>query len=449
VELEPSLALAWNGLGIAHRDRGDLQRSVEYFQRALTLVPDDAETNNNLGATLTKLDRHDEAEGPLRRAISRRPDYASAHSNLGIVLLHQNRIAEAEQALQISLRTEPEFVNARSNLGALYLQQGRVDDAIRLLEDSIRIEPNHVDAHWNRSIAWLSLKRWQEGWLEYEWRRLKPEYRKRRIPRPMWDGTALGERTLLLHTEQGLGDTIQFIRYARHVKTLHPDCRILLACQKPLVQLLSRCRYLDEVIPQKPQLPAFDLHAPVMSLPVILGCDDPGQLADRHAPYLNVDPESVTRWQRQLEQVPGLKIGIAWQGNPAFRADATRSIALHEYARLSQVPEIKLVCLQKDLSTQPIVEIETVERVGMLRGVKVDAGFGKTMTLYICDDLDEQSGAFGDTAAMMKCVDAVVTSDTAIPHLAGALGVQTHLALSRVPDWRWWGDDHVTRGTIA
>lgn len=450
IDIDPRFVEAHCRLGIAYRDQGDTERAIAQFERVLEIAPDHVEALNSLGAALVQTDRAAEAETRLRRAIKISPRHASAHNNLGLVLMNTGRLDEAEASLRAALRLKPDFASAKSNLGAVLLQQGKIDRAIEALEDALRIQPDIVDGHWNHSLALLARGDYLGGWLEYEWRWLKPG-RRRKLPRPLWDGSPLDGKTILLHAEQGLGDTLQFVRYASLVS--QRGGRVLLACQKPLVPLLSGCADIDQVVAQSPQLPPFDVHAPLMSLPSIFRTTIetlPAAVPYITVPYVPAEADLVAHWQEKLSEIDGFKIGIAWQGNPNYPSDRTRSIPLpffealvcrsdaprrtnpghvgpalrdgqnagHTEPSLHHTP-IRLISLQKGHGVEQIAEVRDRFEVIELGGV------------------DEDHGPFMDTAAIMKNLDLVITSDTVIPHLAGALGVPVWMALSAAPDWRW------------
>jgi len=309
----------------------------------------------------------------------------------------------------------PGYVEAHNNLGAACKDLGRVDEAIACYRRALELKPAYVEAHWNLAFALLLAGDWQHGWPEYEWRWQRKEWSPRRFPQPMWDGASLAGKTILLHAEQGLGDTIQFIRYASIVK--RHGAAVLVECPKPLLGVLEGCPGVDQWIAQRDGLPAFDVHAPLLSLPGILKTTVENIPAE--IPYLFARPALIDRWRQALIDLDGFKIGIAWQGNPKYGDDRVRSIPLRCFAPLAQIPGVRLVSLQKGAGSEQLAEARDLFPV---------ADFG--------DQLD-QSGPFLDTAALMKNLDLVIAADTAAAHLAGALGVPVWLALPFMPEWRW------------
>jgi hypothetical protein len=257
----------------------------------------------------------------------------------------------------------------------------------------------------------------EQGWPSYEWRWKCKEFGSMPPLRaPLWDGSPLDGRTILIHAEQGLGDTLQFIRYVPLVQ--QRGGRVIMMCQPPLMRLLAHCPGIERLIPHGETPPEIDLHVPLLSLPKLLGTTVESVPAD--GPYLDADSDLVEIWRHRLAAYPGFKIGIAWQGNPKFRLDRIRSIPLAQFAPLADVPGVHLLSLQKGAGGEQLAAPER-------RFPVTDLG---------CQ-LDETTGAFMDTAAVMKNLDLVITSDTSIAHLAGALGVPVWVALNDVPDWRW------------
>jgi hypothetical protein len=232
----------------------------------------------------------------------------------------------------------------------------------------------------------------------------------------LWQGEPLAGKTILLHAEQGLGDTIQFIRYAPIVK--QHGATVIVECQKPLLGLLQGCPGVDQLVGQGDAIAGFDVHAPLLSVPGILKTTV--ETVPARIPYLFPKPALVEHWRTRLIQLGGFKIGIAWQGNPRYPNDRFRSIPLRCFAPLAQVPAVRLISLQKGPGAEQLAEVRNLFPIADLAG-----------------ELDQQSGPFVDTAAVMKNLDLVITSDTAAAHLAGALGAAVWVALPSAPDWRW------------
>ncbi len=413
-ELKPDDPELRNNLGVALKDSGRLEDACRELRAALELRPAFPEAYNNLGTALSMQRRNEESLVCFEKAIELKPEYVEARHNRGVALRDMGRLDEAAVCLREVVDEVPGDADAQNNLGATVQALGHYDQAREHYERALRIHPDHVWAHFNRSTVLLSDCDFEHGWLEYEWRLKRPGFKPRRFAKPLWDGLPRPDKSILLHTEQGLGDTIQLIRYAALVKERMG--KVIVECQDLLVPLLSRCRAVDCLIARGSPLPPFDYYAPIMSLPCILGTRL--DTIPSEVPYIFPAPDLVENWRKRLAGVDGFKVGVNWQGNPRFQRDYQRSIPLKHFAPLAEVPGVRLISLQwgegrdqLDAAAFPITD------------------FG--------DDLDKTAGAFMDRAAIMMSLDLVVSSDTATAHLAGGLGVPTWVGLAFSPDWRW------------
>jgi tetratricopeptide (TPR) repeat protein len=444
------------GSALAHYNRGDvlclLRRSEEAlteFERSIALQADNARAHSGCAAALLDLHRPSDALLSCDRAIALEPGFAPAYSNRGAALRELQRPLEAVESCRRALELRPELAAAYMNLGAALadLQQPKAaveayDMAISLKVDSARahtyrgtalqqvgpmqalesysralqIEAGCAEALWSAGLCHLQMGQFEQGWRLYESRKQLPiPIAARVLPQPLWDGEAcLKDKTLLIHAEQGLGDTIQFCRYARLAQAR--GARVTLAVQRPLHALLLSLDPEIRIISDDEALPATDLHCPLLSLPKAFRTNEFSIPAS--VPYLSVDAGRVQRWREKL-RTPGFKIGICWQGSAA-RVDVGRSFPLRMLHPLCSAPGVRLISLQKNHGVEQLRELPA--------GMEVDV---------LGDDFDAGPDAFLDSAAVMQSLDLIVTSDTAIAHLAGALAVPTWLALRRVPDWRW------------
>jgi tetratricopeptide (TPR) repeat protein len=416
VRLKRDYAEAFNSLGCALRSQGRLDETAACLREALRLQPNYPEAHNNLGLVCQDQGKFDEAMACYDQALRLRSDFPDPYNNRGLALQDQGRLEEAEACYREALRLRPDFPEALNNLGLVHTDQARVDEALVCYEHSLRLKPDLADARLNRALTWMQQGDFLRGWPEYEAR----WHTKGRTPpvvsRPAWDGGPLGGRTVLLLSEQGLGDTLQFVRYAPVIK--QRGGRVALLCQDGLLPLLSRTPGLDVLAGQSGPPPLCDCWAPLLSMPRLLGTTL--QTVPAAVPYLFADPARVARWGQELAARPGFRVGIAWQGNPQFPKDRFRSIPLRHFAPLAAVPGVRLLALQKGPGREQLPE---------------------AAALFPLEDLgprlDEQGGAFMDTAAVLMSLDLVITSDSAVAHLAGGLGVPTWLPLGRAADWRW------------
>ena len=414
LRLRPDYPEARHNLEQALLDRQRLTGPEARLREAIRLDPGCAGAHNNLGVALLDQEDLDGAESGLRQALHLQADFPEAHNNLSVVLWRQGRLPEARAAALAALRLRPEFAEAHNNLGNVCHAQGQMEEALARFERSIELKPDYADPHLNRALAWLLLGRWEEGWVEYEWRWQLRTVRRRDFRQPLWDGTPLKGRTILLHAEQGLGDSLNFIRYAPLVQAR--GGRVVVVAPKPLLPLLAGCQGIDRLAAFGEPLPDFDVQAPLLTLPRLFGTRPDNVPAD--VPYLHVDAARVQRWRLWLVAYQGFKVGIAWQGDRKHRSDRQRSAALAQLAPLVQVPGVQLFSLQKGAGT---------EQLSGCPFAVTDLGRW----------LDNAGGAFMDTAAVMQNLDLVVCVDTALAHLAGGLGVPVWLALPFAPDWRW------------
>ena len=415
VAIEPNNAACLTNLGSAYLAAGRHKEAESALCRAVAADPNHADARFNLGVALARLKRPEEAIACYRRATNINPDHAAAFHNLGAALQELGRPHEALHSFQKACRLQPSQAEAHFNLATALMDLGDPAAAIACYQRALELQPDDAQARCGRGTARLCLGEFRSGWSDYEYRVACPQFNMLRLAEPPWDGSPLTDGTLLVHCEQGLGDTMQFIRF---VPVIRPRCgRLIIAAQAALIPLLAHAGFTD-LIPHAGPLPPYDAQVPLMSLPRLLAADEP--TIPREVPYLDVAPSIVEKWRQSLAGHDGLSVGIAWQGHRGFHGDALRSIPLESFAPLAAVEGVRLVSLQKRDGVEQLAEV--AERFAV-----VDLG----------PELDEQSGAFVDTAAVMKNLDLVVTSDTAIAHLAGALGVPVWVALGVGPDWRW------------
>ncbi|MGO9471288.1 MAG: tetratricopeptide repeat protein [Isosphaeraceae bacterium] len=419
IRLQPDSAPAHNNLAealLALPNHERLAEAVSIYQQALRLKPDLAEAHNNLGTALHEQGRLEEAVSSYLEALRLKPDFAEAHNNLGATLHEQGRLEEATSSYLQALHCNPAFAAAHTNLGRAQSDVGKVEEALASHEQAIRFNPGHVDAHLNRSMCWLLLGDFERGWPEFEWRWQTKEAVLPPFSRAPWDGSSLAGRTILLHTEQGLGDTLQFVRYASRVK--ERGGTVLLRCSQALLRLLGSARGIDRLIAENDRLPAFDVDAPLLCLPKVFGTSLATVPAE--IPYLFADPNLAEHWRVELDRYPGFRIGIAWQGNPKHKNDRRRSFPLAQFAPVAGLGGVRLFSLQMGPGHEQLSLLDD-------RFLVVDLGsrFG------------EAADSFMDAAAVMKNLDLVISVDSAVAHLAGALGVPAWVALPFAPDWRW------------
>jgi tetratricopeptide (TPR) repeat protein len=412
LRIKPDIAQTHCNLGVALFEQGKVIEAVACQQQAVRLKPNYAEAHSNLGMVLAAQGKLTEAVAYYQEALRIKPDLAEAHCNLGVALLQQGKLTTAVACFEHALRLKQDYAQAHSNLGVALAEQGRLKEAVACYQQALLLEPDYAEAHVNLAYFWFLLGNFEEGWPEFEWRWKRRDFSPSPFHQPLWDGSRLQGQTILLFAEQGLGDTLHFIRYASLVQ--QNGATVIVRCQAPLLRLLATCAGIDRLAPEGTALPPFDVQAPLLSLPRIFRSN----LATIPAniPYLSADPELRAHWQQQLSGVGEFKVGITWQGNPEHLLDRRRSVPLLAFEPLADVPGVRLVSLQKGPGREQLPDV--ADHLGVL-------------------DLADRLEDFADTAAVMSNLDLVITVDTAVAHLAGALGIPVWVALPVVPDWRW------------
>ena len=327
------------------------------------------------------------------------------------------RFAESEAACRRALELKPDHAEAHNNLANVLRDLGRTAECEPCFRRALDFRPDNADFHHNLAGLMLLTGDYQRGWPEYEWRLQLPGF-AREFTRPRWQGELLAGRTILIHCEQGLGDTLQFVRFAPFVKQL--GATVLLECPPDLIRLLRTAAGIDDIMPHGSPLPRFDVQVPLMSLPGLLRTT----LATIPAavPYLTADPEATERWRQELACYSGFKIGIVWQGNPRFAqpqcraADQRRSPSLAQFEPIARLPGVRLFSLQKGYGTEQLAQWQSRWNIV---------------------NLGERLGDFMETAAVMSNLDLVISPDTSPVHLAGALGVPVWTVLPFRGCWRW------------
>lgn len=423
LELDPSHYDALINLGMLLQQTGEGEQAVITLQKAIALRPDDPSGHNNLGVALSEQGKEAEAVACFESLLGKWPDYFLAWNNLGNALRGLGRNNEALAALRKAIDLKPDYAEAFNNSGIVHAQLCEYRKAIESYNRALLLRPDYPEAHANRGLTYLLLGDFQKGWSDYEWRWHGGHGLKRRqYGGRLWDGSPLAGKTILLYYEQGLGDTFQFIRYAAELKAR--GATVVFECQPNMREILSRTPGIDSFVIRSEKLPSCDFYAPLLSLPGL--CQTHIDNLPRRVPYIFPDPTIAWDWKQRMAELEGFKIGIAWQGNPGHKGDRYRSISLECFAAIAQVPGVQLVVLQKNFGAEQIEKCRDLVPMVDFKGV--------------AEDVD----AWQRTASIIANLDLVITADTSVAHLAGAMGIPVWVAIPASPDWRWLVDRETT-----
>ena len=404
-------------MGNAYLELNQANEALASYDLAIRIKPQYAEAYSNRGNALRKLDRLEEALISYEYALAIEPDFSQAYLNRGVALQALNRFDEAIVCYDNAMLIRPDYAEALTNRGTALVALNRIQESIASYDQAIEAQPDYADAYWNKSLALLISGNFEQGWklYEYRWDGNKAAPQKRNFSKPLWLGEeSLIGKSILLHAEQGMGDSIQFCRYAKLFKGIAD--RVILEVQQPLIALFESLDGVDEVVQRGKSLPSFDYHCPLLSLPYAFKThlnNIPNQLE----PYITVNHIKREQWDQKLGAKKFPRVGIVWRGNISHKNDRNRSIALSDLVNYLP-PGFEYISLQKDLNEhdQQTLKISTI----------------KSYSESIID--------FTDTASICDLLDLIISVDTSVAHLAAALGKNTWLILPFSPDWRWMLD---------
>lgn len=411
--LKPDYAECHNNCGIVLQELGRLDAALASFERAIALTPDNPRVHNNRGAILNELRRPDEAAQSCEKAIALDPSYPPAFYNRGMALHDLGRFDEALASFDKAIALSPDYAEAHHNRAALLQDLLRLDEAIAGYAAAMRLQPERAESYANQAHCYLQLGRFEKGWRLNEWRKkLSLPLGNRTFPQPLWLGQeSIASRTLFVHAEQGFGDTIQFCRYGKLLKSL--GANVVMSVQEPLYRLLTQLGPGIDVVGET-EVPAhFDYHCPMMSLPLAMATTLETIPAEPR--YIFADKQLRHDWESRLPPRSRPRIGLAWRGSTAHKNDRNRSIDLDVLAPLFSL-DAHWISLQYD-NAPPQSDPRLVSFAGEWRD-------------------------FADTAAVIDGLDLVISVDTAVAHLAGAMGKPVFVLLPFNSDWRWLLDRH-------
>ncbi|MBL8643132.1 MAG: tetratricopeptide repeat protein, partial [Rhodospirillaceae bacterium] len=458
IAINPRQAIAYNNRGIALNDLKQYDNAISDFDQAIALQPQNAEANYNKGRAQFAAGRSVDALGSLRQAVRLRPNYPEAHQMLGTVHAAQHDQAAALQAFDQAATLQPQWPDAHFNRGSALAELQRPHDALAAFDKAIALNPSHADAlnnrgnvlrllkrydealadftraaqarpgfvgaEVNKAMVLMALGRMKEGWPAYEWRFLSPELAPlpQRFTQPRWTGAEdVADKTLLLVAEQGLGDTLQFCRYAR--LAADKGARVILEVQPPLKRLLSSLDGVSAVYADNEPLPPVDFYCPMLSLPLAFNTVVNSVPS---APYLKADAAQTAEWARRIADESSLRVGLVWAGSPrknmpqAHAIDKKRSLHLSAFKPFADIQGVRFFSLQKGEPATQLTEMQA-------------AMWGGPAIIDHTDQLND----FADTAALVANLDLIITCDTSVAHLAGGLGKPVWILNRTDGCWRW------------
>lgn len=427
IALDPSLVSAHTNRGLVQMELGACEAALLSLEQALELAPNDAEVENNIGLVYKRLYLLDQALIHYQRAILNDPEHVEAFSNLGNVYQKLNRLDEALASHQRAIVLEPHYFKAHCNLGTVLQQRSELDKALLSYDRAIELNPSQGEAHANKALLLLLMGNLREGFKEYEWRWFSEENIKnqalRTFAQPLWLGqTPLQGQSILIHCEQGLGDTLQFCRYIEWVAEM--GARVIFEVQKPLFELMKQLTGVDQLVALGEPLPAFNWHCPLLSLPHALATELDS--IPWRGPYLKPDPMKMKIWQTRLGPTQKPRVGLVWSGG--FRANQPETWAVNERRNMDLKDMLAIV--------EPRFEFYSLQKgepaQSQLQQMKAHTG----NSIGIIDFVDEFKD-FSDTAAFISQLDLIISVDTSTAHLAAAMGKEVWLLNRFDTCWRW------------
>ena len=413
IAVKPDYAWAHNNRGNALKNLKDLAGALASYDRAIALRPNEAEAHYNRGNALRDLKRPAEALASYDKAIALKSEYAAAHNNRGNALKDLRRPAEALASYDRAIALRPDVAETHNNRGNALRNLKDLAEALASYDKAIALKPDYAEAHWNQSLCLLLMGCLEQGLRQYEWRKkkLKPTV-ARSYPKPVWLGKEnIPGKIVFTYWEQGLGDTIQFCRYAKLVEAR--GARVIMSVQQPLCGLLKQISPTIQILNSNEEPTDFDYHCPLLSLPLAFGTTLETIPAEQQ--YLKADERLRSVWSARLPPKTKPRIGVVWSGSTVHTKDHYRSMELQQFLKIFS-PDAEWICLQKKIREKDFAILRQSGRI---------AFFG--------DDLRD----FSDTAALLGLMDLVITIDTSVAHLAGAMGKPVWILLPYDPDWRW------------
>ncbi len=416
--LDPNQSDAIHFMGVLATGAGELDKARQYLERAIELSPGNAACYNNMGNVYQNQGDYEGSIPYYEKTLELNPSHYMAHNNLGAAHIRLGNYARALEFCKKAVALESHYPAGWNNLGDCCANLGELDRAMAYYDKALEQDPEMVDAHWNRALCLLSRGDLEQGFDAYRWRWKRPKTPRRDIDADLkWNGSNFCGRNIFVYEEQGLGDTLQFIRYLPLLK--NAGGRVIFEASPGLVRLFSGMECIDKLWVRRGRgstrdIDRFDAHCPILDLPYHFRTTM--ETIPAQVPYLYADKAMAAAWARRLGHTSDFRIGIVWAGNPNHRNNMNRSCPLSMFKALADIPGISLYSLQKD--KYPEWTDVDLEELG-------------------CRDLGDEVFDFADTAAVVENLDLVISVDTSVVHLAGAMGKETWIMLPFNADWRW------------
>ena len=417
IQIDSNRANAHNNLGTVYYKLGEFQNSINCYEKAIQIDVNNVHAYNNLGDSLIGLERTKEALDYYKKAIEIDSNYIKAHENLGIAFFKLGEFQKAISCHEKAIQLDPNNLNSHNNLGILFYQLGKFQNAKSYFEKAIQIDPNHPDVNFSFGMLLLSMSDFKKGLIKYEWRKKLPQNinKFKNIKGLEWQGENLNNKTILILSEQGIGDIIQFSRYIYLIEKEY-SANIIIKTDKKIAHLFSKSKF--KLIFHEDNIPKYDFYKHLMSLPKIYY--EKTKTFPSQINFIPKDKKITLKWKERLNEIKGFKVGINWQGRKTYGVDHLRSIPLNYFNDLFNIEKINFISLQKGFGLEQIKNFKHKDKL---------YNFSK--------EVDNGENIFEDTIGILQNIDLVISIDSSLVHLSSTLGIKTFALLHFCPDWRW------------
>jgi len=417
IQIDSNHTDAHNNLGMVFYKLKEFQNSINCYEKAIQIDSNNVHAYNNLGNSLIGLERTKEAVDYYKKAIEIDSNYIKAHGNLGITFYKLGEFQKAISCHEKAIQLDPNNLNSHNNLGILFHQLGQFQNAKSYFEKAIQIDPNHPDVNFSFGMLLLSMSDFKNGLIKYEWRKKLPINinKLKNIKGLEWQGENLNNKTILILSEQGIGDIIQFSRYIYLIEKEY-SANIIIKIDKKIAHLFSKSKF--KLIFNEDNIPKYDFYKHLMSLPKIYY--EKTKTFPSQINFIPKDKKITLKWKERLNEIKGFKVGINWQGRKTYGVDHLRSIPLNYFNDLFNIEKINFISLQKGFGLEQIKNFKHKDKL---------YNFSK--------EVDNGENIFEDTIGILQNIDLVISIDSSLVHLSSTLGIKTFALLHFCPDWRW------------